>query len=96
MSHPLRMFFVQSAIGFVVAAVFVAALLLADFGGLWRLVSTTPGGYLAVVVLWVLNGSVFAAVQFGVALTLLPQDEDRSPRDRPERRQTPIPRVNRR
>ena len=47
---------------------------------LWHLISGSDIGIMAVVVFWVLNGIVFAGVQFGVAVMLMGEDDDEGPR----------------
>ena len=65
--NPLVALYIeQSLIGFGIAALFVALLLWFNIANLWHLVSSTQGGYLGVVVMWVLHGIVFAGVQFGI------------------------------
>jgi hypothetical protein len=70
MPRIMKVFWLQVATGFGIAALFVGGIIWIDLGGLWRLVSGTQGGYLAAILLWVLHGSVFAAVQFGIALAM--------------------------
>jgi len=64
----VRLYIRQAIIGFALSAVFVAALLWLDIGGLWHLVHHVAGGGLAVAMLWVFNGTVFAGVQFALSL----------------------------
>lgn len=63
------------AIGFAIAAVFVAALIAMDVAHLRHLVTHTDAGPFALLILWVLNGIVFAGVQFGIAVMRLGVDE---------------------
>lgn len=62
--------------GFALSAVFVALLLMLDVAQLWHLVTHTRGGFLAVFLLWLFNGIVFAGVQFGVAVMRLGRTEE--------------------
>lgn len=64
----VRLYIVQAAIGFALSAVFVAILLAADVAGLGGLVLRSDVGVLAILLLWVFNGIVFAGVQFGIAV----------------------------
>jgi len=64
----IRMYIRHVAIGFAIAAVFVAALLWFNVVNLRELVMATSGGWLAVFLLWFFNGLVFAGVQFGIAV----------------------------
>ena len=66
----------QSALGFVLAAVFVALLLYFNVANLWHLVTHTDVGVLAVFLLWLFNGIVFAGVQFGISIMSMTYDED--------------------
>lgn len=79
MPKLIRLYIIQCAIGFAIAAAFVAMLLWFNVANLWHLVSTSPSGLLAVVILWVSNGIVFAGVQFAIAVMRLKEDE-RPPR----------------
>ncbi len=75
MPKLIRLYITHCAIGFAIAAAFVAMLLWFNVANLWHLVSTSPSGLLAVVILWVSNGIVFAGVQFAIAVMRLKDDE---------------------
>lgn len=79
MSRPLpklvRLYIVQSAIGFAVAAAFVALLLGLNVANLWHLVTHTSAGPLAVFLLWLFNGIVFSGVQFGITVMRMGEPE---------------------
>lgn len=66
-------------IGFCASAVFVALLLGYNIANLGHLVSTSPVGILAVLMLWVFNGIVFAGVQFGISIMTMGDDDDDTP-----------------
>ena len=68
MPKLIKLYIRHVAIGFAVAAAFVAMLLSFNVMNLWHLVSTSDVGILAVVVLWFAHGIVFAGVQFGWAV----------------------------
>ncbi|MCA8879725.1 MAG: hypothetical protein KDA73_07140 [Rhodobacteraceae bacterium] len=68
MPHLVRLYIRQVAIGFALAAAFVALLLGLNVANLWHLVSHVNGGWIAVLMLWVFNGIVFAGVQFALSL----------------------------
>lgn len=68
MPRLVRLYILQVMLGFGLSAVFVAALLWFDVGRLWHLVQSSEGGFLAVLMLWVFNGIVFAGAQFGIAV----------------------------
>ncbi|MDA7425410.1 hypothetical protein [Thalassococcus lentus] len=72
MPKLIKLYMRHVAIGFGLAAVFVAMLLGFNVANLKHLVTHSDVGLLAVVLLWFLNGIVFAGVQFGVAIMLLP------------------------
>ena len=73
----VRLYIRQVLIGFALAAVFTALLLWFDVGGLWRLVTHTAEGPLAVALLILFNGIVFSGVQFGIAVMRMAEPEDR-------------------
>jgi hypothetical protein len=56
--------------------VFVALLLWFDIANLWHLVTHSSDGPLAVLILWVANGIVFAGVQFAIAVMRMKDDDD--------------------
>ncbi len=76
MPDLIRLYIKNVAIGFGIAAGFVAMLLVFNVANLWHLVSTSDKGWLAVLVLWVLNGIVFAGVQFAIAVMRMKDDDD--------------------
>ena len=76
MPKLIRMYIVNVAIGFGLAAVFVGMLLWFNIANLWHLVSHSDKGWLAVLLLWVSNGIVFAGVQFGIAVMRMKDDDD--------------------
>ena len=68
MPELVRMYIRNVAIGFAIAAVFVAGLLWLNVGNLQHLIFNTSGGYLALFMLVFFNGLVFAGVQFAIAV----------------------------
>ncbi|WP_299848423.1 hypothetical protein [uncultured Roseovarius sp.] len=80
MPKLIRLYIINVAIGFALAAVFVAMLLWFNVGNLWHLVSHTEQGWLAVLILWIANGIVFAGVQFAIAVMRMKDDDDDEPR----------------
>jgi hypothetical protein len=80
MPKLVRLYITQVAIGFGIAAVFVAMLLWFDIANLWHLVTHSDKGLLAVIILWVSNGIVFAGVQFAIAVMRMKDDDDDEPR----------------
>lgn len=81
MPKLVRLYIQQVIIGYAVSAGFVALLLASNVANLWHLVSTSPQGWLAVLMLWIFNGIVFAGVQFALALPKGTDDEGRGRRD---------------
>ena len=76
MPKLVRLYIHQVLIGFAVSAAFVSMLLYANVGNLWHLVTSTSGGLVAVTMLWVFNGIVFAGVQFGISIMRLAREDD--------------------
>ncbi|MGR3505239.1 MAG: hypothetical protein ACU0B7_05155 [Paracoccaceae bacterium] len=80
MPKLIRLYIIQAAIGFGLAAVFVAMLLWFNIANLWHLVTHSDMGFLAVLILWVSNGVVFGGVQFAIAVMRMKDDDDDEPR----------------
>ena len=80
MPKLIRMYIINVAIGFGIAAAFVGMLLWFNIANLWHLVSHSDKGWLAVLILWVSNGIIFAGVQFGIAVMRIKDDDDDEPR----------------
>ncbi len=78
MPKLIRLYIQQVLIGFFAAAVLVALLLWFNVANLWTLVSHSDIGLMAVGLLWLFNGIVFGAVQFGIAIMRMaaPEDDD--------------------
>lgn len=68
MPHLVKLYIRNAALGFVAAAVFVGLIMGLNVGNLWYLVTHVTGGWIAVLMLWLFNGIVFAGVQFALAL----------------------------
>ena len=77
MPKLVQLYIKHTAIGFGIAAVFVAILLWFDVQNLWHLVTHSGSGLLAVFLLWFMNGIVFAGVQFAWAVMNLAEKPDR-------------------
>lgn len=80
MPKLIRLYIVNVAIGFGLAGVFVGMLLWFNIANLWHLVTHSDKGWLAVLILWVANGIVFAGVQFAIAVMRMKDDDDDEPR----------------
>lgn len=78
----IKLYIRQVIIGYVISAAFVAMLMVFDIANLWSLISGSTVGWLALLMLWVFNGIVFAGVQFALALPKgHGEDDDRGHRD---------------
>lgn len=75
MPKLVRLYILQVISGFGLSAVFVALLLKFNVANLWHLVTHSDGGMVAVVMLWVFNGIVFAGVQFGISIMRMAEDD---------------------
>ena len=75
MPKLVRLYITHTAIGFGIAAVFVAMLVWFDIAGVGRLVLGSDMGLVAALMLWVMNGVVFAGVQFAIAVMRLAEDD---------------------
>lgn len=72
----MRLYLRHCAVGFVIAAGFVALLLWHDVARLGSLVANSDIGWLAVFLLWFFHGTVFGSVQFAISIMLDAQDDD--------------------
>lgn len=79
MPRLIRHYIIQVIIGFAVSAVFVGVLMYFNVMNLWYLVTHTADGPLAVFLLWLFNGIVFAGVQFAISIMLNSDDDDTPP-----------------
>lgn len=75
MPELIRLYIVNVLIGFALALVFVTGLVWLDVAHLRHLIMETSGGLLAYILLVLLNGVVFAGVQFGIAVMRLAEDD---------------------
>ncbi|MGB7317122.1 MAG: hypothetical protein WBC85_04060 [Planktotalea sp.] len=80
MPRLIRMYITQVIVGFVISAVFVGALMWFNIMNLWHLVTHSSDGVLAVFLLWLFNGIVFAGVQFSIRIMRMKDDDDDEPR----------------
>ena len=76
MPKLIRLYIINCAIGFGIAAAFVAGLLARDVAHLRHLVFGSPMGWLAGLMLVLSNGVVFAGVQFAIAVMRMAEPED--------------------
>ena len=76
MPKLIKLYIVHVAIGFGIAAAFLALLLLLDIGGLRHLILDTPMGWLAGLMIFMFSGNVFAGVQFAIAVMRMADPDD--------------------
>ena len=76
----VRFLLCHAAIGFALAAIFVAAILLFDPQDARALLMSGAGHWWPAVVLWFFTGLTFGAVQIGAATMLLDQADPPRPR----------------
>ena len=67
----IRLYIFNVLIGFALSAVFVAALLWFNVANLWHLIASSDMGIIAVAMLFMFNGIVFAGVQSAIAIMRL-------------------------
>ena len=68
MPKLIRLYITQVAWGFVISAIFVGALLALNVANLRHLITNSDVGLIALVMIWFMNGIVFAGVQFAYAI----------------------------
>ena len=76
MPKLIRLYIQSIAIGFALAAVFVALLVWSDVGGLRSLVLGSGMGWVAALMLTVSNGIIFAGAQFGIRVMMMAEQDD--------------------
>ncbi len=76
MPKLIRLYITHTAIGFGISAVFVAMLVCFDVAGVGRLVLGSDMGWVAAIMLVVMNGVVFAGAQFAIAVMRLAETDD--------------------
>ncbi|MBU2962489.1 hypothetical protein KO516_16995 [Citreicella sp. C3M06] len=74
MPKLIRLYIVQVVAGFALSAVFVGLLLWLNVANLYHLVTSSEAGLLAVFLLWLFNGLVFAGVQFAISIMRMGDD----------------------
>lgn len=82
MPDLVRLYIRNVLVGFVLSAVFVGALLGLNVANLWHLISTSPMGWVAGLMLFVFNGIVFAGVQFAIVIMRMADNGGGSSRGR--------------
>lgn len=71
----VRLYIVQCLIGFGLSGLFAALLLWFDVAGLRGLMLGTQGGLMALFLLFLFNGLVFAGVQFAITIMRMAEPE---------------------
>lgn len=75
MPKLVRLYIKNVLVGFGLSATFVGLLLYTNVGNLWHLVSSSDIGWIAVLMLFMFNGIVFAGVQFAIVIMRMGQDD---------------------
>ena len=68
MPKLIRLYITQVVWGFVISAVFVGVLLALNVANLRNLITGSDIGLIALLMIWFMNGIVFAGVQFAYAV----------------------------
>lgn len=76
MPKLVRLYIQNVLVGFGLSAVFVSALLYTNVGNLWHLVSSSDMGWIAIVMLFIFNGIIFAGVQFAFVVMRMERRDD--------------------
>jgi uncharacterized membrane protein YedE/YeeE len=76
MPKLIKLYIVNVAYGFLLSAAFLGLLLWADVAGVRRLIFGSDIGMIAAFMLFVMNGVVFAGVQFAIAVMRLAEDPE--------------------
>lgn len=78
MPKLIRLYILQVLAGFGLSALFVGALLWFNVANLWHLISGSDMGVVAVIMLFMFNGIVFAGVQFAISIMRMADENDTS------------------
>ena len=79
MPKLIKLYTLSCLIGFGISAMFTVLVLYFNVANIGYLVSGDPMGWLAVLMMWLFNGSVFGAVQF--AWKIMQMRDDDAPQD---------------
>ena len=82
MPKLIKLYIVNVAYGFGLSVVFLGLLLWQDVAGLRHLILESNLGWVAAFMMIVMNGVVFAGVQFAIAIMRMAEPEDTPPRGR--------------
>jgi len=75
----IRLYITQTAIGFLISLVFTAGVVFFDVARVGYLISNVDGGWLAAFLFFMLNGIVFAGVQFAITVMFMANKNDDTP-----------------
>ena len=75
MPQLVRLYIISIAIGCALSAGFTAALIALDVASIRHLVSSTAGGWIAILMLFVFHAVLFSGVQFAIRIMLMAQDD---------------------
>lgn len=74
MPELVKLYIRQVVVGFGLAALFVGMLLWMNVANLGTLIGASDIGFVAVIMLWIFNGIVFAGVQFSIVIMRMAND----------------------
>lgn len=77
MPKLIRLYITQVALGFVISAAFVGVLLAFNVANLRHLITGSDIGLIALLMIWFMNGIVFAGVQFAYAIMSMAEKPNR-------------------
>lgn len=76
MPKLIKLYIKHVMIGFAISALFLAAMIWLDIANLRHLLLGTPSGWLAAFMIFMFQGSIFAGVQFGIAVMGMAEKDD--------------------
>lgn len=76
MPDLIRLYIRSVIIGFAISVVFAAVLIWQDVRGIGHLIFASDVGWIAALMLVFFNGIIFAAVQFGLRIMMMAEDDD--------------------
>ena len=76
MPKLIKLYITSVAFGFGLSAAFLVLLLWQDIAGIRHLIFSSDLGYVAAAMMFVMNGVVFAGVQFAIAVMRLAEDPE--------------------
>lgn len=84
MPELIKLYIRQVVVGFGLSALFVGMLLWMNVANLGTLIGASDIGFIAVALLWVFNGIVFAGVQFSIVIMRMADDGPRGGKRQPK------------